>query len=129
MIADLAIALLACAAIAYVAGAPRGAPGRFPDLTRATEDELTSKKRSALEAIIDMEDERTVGKLSQEDFEILRREYEAEALDALMELDTLQSVPDDDSLEAEIAEMRARLACPKCGAPRLSAGPCERCGS
>ncbi|MDQ3878527.1 MAG: hypothetical protein M3290_09310 [Actinomycetota bacterium] len=128
MIADLAIAILACAAIAYVAGAPRRAPGRFPDLVRATEDELNSKKRSALGAIIDIEDERTVGKLSQEDFEILRREYEAEALDALMELDSLGSVPDDDLLEAEIAEMRARLACPRCGAPRLSAGPCERCG-
>jgi hypothetical protein len=129
VIADLAIALLACGAIAYVASAPRTAPRRFPDALRVTEEELEAKKKSALGAIIDIEDEKTVGKLSDEDFEILRREYEAEALDALIELDGLQRVPDDDSLEAEIAAMRARLACPACGAPRLSAGPCERCGA
>ena len=129
MIADLLIALLACAAVAYVASAPRTAPRRFPDALRSSEEELEAKKKSALGAIIDIEDERTVGKLSDEDFEILRREYEAEALDALLELDSLQTVGDDDALEAEIAAMRARLACPNCGAPRASSGPCERCGA
>lgn len=129
MIADLFIALLACAAIAYVASAPRTAPRRFPDSLRASEDELRSKKKAALGAIIDIEDERSVGKLSDDDFEILRREYEREALDALIELDGLETVNDDDALEAEIAAMRARLACPNCGAPRTGADVCERCGA
>lgn len=129
MIADLAIALLACAALAYVAGGARAAPGRWPDLRHSVEDDLEEKKMAALGAIVDIEDERSVGKLSDEDFEILRREYESEALNALIELDGLQSLPDDDSLEAEIAAMRARIACPNCGAPRSSAGSCERCGA
>lgn len=129
MIGDLVVALLACAAIAYVASGPRAAPKRWPDAAGVAEEEAQAKKNAALEAIIDMEDERNVGKLSEEDFEALRREYEADALEALLELDALERVPDDDALEAEIAAMRARLVCASCGATKNSAGPCDRCGA
>lgn len=141
MIAAAIIAALACAALAYVAAPLR--KGRRPTNERAADiEELESRKRAALTAILDIENEREVGKLSTEDFEVLRAEYEVEAVTALVELDALR-VPDEDRLEAEIAAIRDRLgretsraepedaviACPSCGAPRVMGRACERCGA
>lgn len=70
--------------------------------------ELAARKRAALVGIVDLEGERAVGKLNDEDFAALRSEYEAEAMVAIAELDQL-SAPEDD-LEREIAELKARLA-------------------
>ncbi|HEY7876332.1 MAG TPA: 50S ribosomal protein L32, partial [Actinomycetota bacterium] len=105
--------------------------------------DLVGRKRAALTAILDMEDERDAGKLSDVDFAALRHEYEAEAAAALVELDALRGSGGtiDESLEAEIAAIRARLQddspraaasleeCPTCGTPRVPGRTCERCGT
>ena len=111
MIAAFVVAALALVALAYVA-APlrdRDEPAQ-PD--RDDAGELVGRKRAALTAILDMEDERDAGKLSGEDFAALRSEYEAEAAAALLELDALRASgsPVDERLEEEIAAIRARLA-------------------
>lgn len=129
MILVVVVALLACAALAYVAlplGQRRGRKEAGP----SAEGELDARKTSALSAIVDLENERLVGKLSDEDFDVLRAQYEGEALQALTELDALRArsdAPDDASLEAEIAEMRRRLACPRCGGLRAPDGTCSQC--
>ncbi|HEX2057258.1 MAG TPA: hypothetical protein VHI71_02720 [Actinomycetota bacterium] len=128
MILVLVVALLACAALAYVA-VPLGRRGRAEE-PPSPEAELDARKTTALAAIVDLENERLVGKLSDEDFDVLRAQYEAEALRALTELDMVRAqtdAPDDASLEAEIAEMRRRLACPRCGSLRSIDGSCSRC--
>jgi hypothetical protein len=136
----LVVALLAAAALAYVAlplGQRRGRREEAPSLER----ELDARKRAALSAIVDLEADRSVGKLSEEDFDVLRAQYEAEALRALTELDELQSRTqgtEDASLEEEIAEMRSRVAraasagrpqetCPRCGGLRSTEGVCPQC--
>lgn len=128
MILVVVVALLACAALAYVA-LPLGRRGRI-DEGPSAEGEIDARKTTALSAIVDLENERLVGKLSDEDFDVLRAQYEAEALQALTELDALRAQsdePDDGSLEAEIAEMRQRLACPRCGALKAVDGTCAQC--
>lgn len=88
------------------------------------------KKASALTAIIDLEEEAQVGKLTPQELERLRESYEREALDALAQLDALAAAPvAEDPLEAEIAAVKQRLTCPSCGAPRASGGTCSRCGA
>lgn len=140
MIAAAVIALLACAALAYV-GAPLRDRAAGTTEPSAELDELEGKKRSALTAILDIEGERDAGKLSNEDFAILRAEYETEAMTALLELDALRGRTGaaDDALESEIAAVRRQLAassgaaaepipCPSCGASRVPGRPCGRCG-
>ena len=155
MIGAIVVAALACAALAFVA-----APLRARDDVVGDESpekaELLDRKRAALTAILDMEDERDAGKLSPGDFAALRSEYEADAADALMGLDALResSATGDDELEAEIAAIRARLQenrgsprrdakasgapqgrgraskpCPSCGSPRAPGRACEQCGA
>jgi hypothetical protein len=145
MIPALVVAVLAFLALAYVAGPLRERDEPAREGTGDT-DELIGRKRAALVAILDMEEERDAGKLSAADFAILRNEYEAEAAAALVELDTLRAAgdPADADLEAEIAAMRARLQrdepdapeaalstepCPTCGTPRARGRACERCGA
>ena len=123
------VALLACAALAYVV-LPLGGRRGGREEVASPEGELDARKRTALTAIVDLEAERSVGKLSDEDFEVLRAQYEAEALKALTELDALRvrsEEPDEGSLEAEIAEMRSRLSCPRCGGLRSIEGTCPQC--
>ncbi|MDQ3662440.1 MAG: hypothetical protein M3454_15585 [Actinomycetota bacterium] len=89
------------------------------------------RKASALTAIVDLEEERALGKLAPPDFESLRATYEAEALAALRELTTFAAAPQpsDEELEAEIAEIRAALACPRCGRTLSAARTCSQCGA
>jgi len=125
MVAAVVVALLAIAALAYV-GAPlrRARPSAEP--SGITEEE--ARKRVALLALMELEEERAVGKLSEEDFLSLRAEYEAEAIAALKQLDIAVLAPDD-PLEAEIAAYRLRLQCSACGALRPVEGTCPRCGA
>ena len=105
MTATVLIAFLAVLALAYVA-----APLRRPRTsTTSTEriDELEERKHTALVAILDLEAERDVGKLTEEDLAHLRTTYEAEALTALAELDAGDET--QDALEREIAAARRRL--------------------
>jgi hypothetical protein len=144
VITAFVIAVLACGALAYVSVPLRSGAGTPPEES-FEKQELESKKRVALTAILDIEDERDMGKLSGEDFAVLRSEYETEAVAALVELDTLRgesgAEPGDD-LEAEIAAIRDRLAgarghssggallaCPSCGAPRVPGRACKSCGA
>jgi hypothetical protein len=124
----LVVALLAGAALAYVA-LPLGRRGRSEG-EPSLEGELDARKTAALSAIVDLENERLVGKLSDEDFDVLRAQYETEALQALTELDALRATseePEDAALEAEIAAMRRRLACSRCGGLRSTDGTCAQC--
>ena len=92
-------------------------------------EEAGTRKQAALGALVDIENERLIGKLSPTDFDLLRDEYEAEALAALKELDAIeQGDAIDDELEAEIAAIRARMECPECGGLRVPGEACSKCG-
>jgi hypothetical protein len=129
MIYAFVIAALAVAALAFVA-----TPIRRKDQGAVIDPtfELEEQKVVALTAILDLESERDVGKLSEEDFSELRAVYEAQALDALHRLDGIVA-EGSDPLEAEIARVRERMSasrCPACGAPRRpGADVCARCGA
>lgn len=129
MVATIVIVVLIGLALAYIA-----TPLRLGALPQDRDDtgpsEASAKKEAALAAIVDIETERRIGKLSAADFDLLRREYEAEALEALKELDSVRvSERGSDALEAEISAVRARLACPACGASRSPGEQCPRCGA
>lgn len=130
MIFALIICFLACAALAYVAQPMRSGPKSDLPEPSLLVQEAGEKKRSALVAIVDMEEERAAGKLTEEDFLALRAQYENEALHALRQLDALRAdAGDDDALEAEIAEVRASLTCPSCGALREPGSECSSCAA
>jgi hypothetical protein len=128
MIPILVVIVAALAGIAFVAIPLRRGPRSFPGLSSTATQEAEDRKSAALAGIVDLEQELEIGKLSRDDFEILREEYERDAVAALHELDSGVTSADD-ALEKEIAAARARLACPSCGAPRAAGGPCPRCGS
>jgi hypothetical protein len=134
MIYAFVVAALAVAALAFVA-----APIRRRDQAVVVDRsiELEEKKLVALTAILDLENERDVGKLSEEDFTELRAVYETQALEALHQLDEVATDRADpletDPLETEIARVRERMSasrCPACGAPRRpGTDACARCGA
>jgi hypothetical protein len=122
------VVLLALAALAYVAAPMRRGPRRAFPHAPGEVARIDERKTAALTAIIDLEEERDVGKLSERDFEVLRDQYEREALEALRELDALQtSELGDEELEAEIAAARALMVCPSCGRPNPTGELCARC--
>lgn len=128
MIGAVIVALLAAAALVYVIAPLRKPETEGLSTGPSPEDEANERKGSALTAILDLEEEARVGKLTQDELEMLRAGYEREALLALELLDRIAAPPRvDDALEAEIAAMKKRLACPSCGAVRTSAGTCSRC--
>lgn len=127
MIGAIVVALLAAAALAYVIAPLREPESGALPVGPTLEQEAQERKGSALTAILDIEEEAEVGKLSQHEMEILREEYEREALLALEQLDRIAAPRADDALEAQIAAMKKRLACPSCGAVRASGGACSRC--
>ncbi|MEA2485270.1 MAG: hypothetical protein QOD46_381 [Actinomycetota bacterium] len=106
----LVVLCVAVAGVLYVGG-PLIRPGeRREDPARGLGAELDARKRAALVGIVDLEGERAVGKLNDEDFAALRSEYEAEALVAIAELDQLHNAGPEHDVEREIAELKARLA-------------------
>jgi hypothetical protein len=125
----LVVTALAVAALLYVAG-PLG-QRRWPEASDGAVqfEEAAARKESALRTIVDLEEERAVGKLSDADYQSLRADYEAEAASAMDELHALSRVPEDDVLEAEIAAMRERMTCPDCGALRIPGETCVNCRS
>ena len=129
MIAALFIGLLAVAALGLVMQPLRSGPRRDTDDDGALVEEAAARKHSALAAIVDMENEHTAGKLSDEDLAALKARYELEALTALRDLDALEATDGDDAqIEAEVADMRSRLTCPNCGELRTPGSPCPACG-
>ena len=129
MIEALVVAAAALLALLYVvAPLRRGRADIVDDTDEVAEAE--TDKRTKLGALLELEEERFAGKMSSADFELLRRQYEAEAVEALKRLDSISDKPtDEDELEAEIARVKSRLRCPSCGAPRGSAAPCPECGA
>lgn len=129
MIPVLVVAACAILALLYVAtplrrGARRAHVGENPEVTEAE-----AVKRVALLGILDLEEERDAGKLTQPDYESLRMEYEMRAVIALREADRARSPEPDDDLEAEIAALREEMRCSGCGAIRAPGNACERCGA
>jgi hypothetical protein len=124
------VGFLALAAVAYVLG-PLRWPSAAPDEAEPIAGiEAQERKARALTAILDVQEEALVGKLTADEYATLRGDYEREAVLAIEALDRLDAGPHaDDPLEAEVAEMRKRLACPSCGAPRAAGGTCGRCGT
>jgi hypothetical protein len=72
--------------------------------------ELVDAKHAVYRSILDLEFDRAVGKVSEEDYSVLRRQQEAEALALLTEMDALASTSEasPDTLEAETAAARRR---------------------
>lgn len=132
MIEVVTVSVVACAAIAYVLVPLRGPEDVVDDMIPDALERARNNKTSALTAIIDVEEEALVGKLTPSELERLRTEYERDALAALEQMDKLtEGGPthvEADPLEAEIEAMRQRLACPSCGAMREPGATCSRCG-
>ena len=130
MIPALLVAALAIGAMVWVALPLRREARVDEPADSPAFVEAEAKKRAALGAIVDIENERATGKLSESDFVVLRSEYETQALIALREGDALRdSTFEDDELEKEIAAVRERLRCSNCGTARRPGEPCEQCGS
>jgi hypothetical protein len=106
----------------------RGPKHDLPD-DSARVDEVEARKDAAFNAIVDLENEQKIGKLSAADAVVLRTQYEAQALAALRDLDALRDAEVDQPLESEIAALRERLRCPSCGAARTPGDACPRCGA
>jgi hypothetical protein len=83
--------------------------------------ELVDAKHAVYRSILDLEFDRSVGKVAEEDYAILRRQHEEEALGLLDEMDAMATAAEtssgapappatpEDTLEAEIAAARDRL--------------------
>ena len=129
MIAAAIIAVLAIAALAYVIAPIRRGSKTLNEVPGTNEAE--EKKRVALVGILDLEEERDGGKLSDTEFTALRARYETDVVAALQELDEPEGSESlEQRLEQEIATARARMKCGTCGAPRgVAATRCPSCGS
>jgi hypothetical protein len=90
-----------------------GVAERLPDTRRS---ELVEAKHAALRSILDLELDRSVGKVSDEDYRILRRQHEGEAVAIIAEIDEIDRLgsggASSDVLEAEIAAARRRMSAP-----------------
>jgi len=114
--------------------APLGSTGEEPS-------EAQFRKRVSLLQLRDAEYEYAMGKLGEEDYQALRKELSVEALEAIRaeEAETTalagdDAGPGDADLEAEIAEVRARLGkgvfCSRCGHPNPPGSRfCGECGA
>src|SRR5918996_2324494 len=125
----LLLVVLIGVSVAYISMPLLRGARKQSDVAAIRLEEAGIRKDAALGALIDIENERLIGKLSTSDFELLRDEYEAEALAALKELDAIEAGDgSDDELEAEIAAMRVRMECPNCGGLRIPGEACSKCG-
>ena len=125
---ELIILLLGVAALFYVLR-PVIQGAAFEQVAPTGLDDASAKKAHALEALLDLETDLETGKLTKDEFEVLRAEHERDALDAMRELDVLEAAASGDRIEAEIAAERQRLLCPSCGARRPEEGRCPSCGA
>ena len=127
MIGIAVVVLLALAAVAYVVTPILRGPRREAMPDDGTSD-VRARKDAALAAILDLEADHEMGKISTDDLESLRRDPEDQALRAIRALRRGPG-PADDQLEREIAAVRRRLKCPRCGAMRGERAECPSCGT
>ena len=129
MTAAIVIGMLALAALFYIAAPIGRLDKKLGDAI--PESDAEEKKRVALGGILDLEEERDAGKLSDSEFGQLRSRYEREAVLALKELDGESQTTDLEArLEQEIAGAREKLRCRTCGAPKgEGVARCPSCGS
>ncbi len=90
MIPVLVVAIVALTVLAWVALPLRRGPRSDAPLPSLELEEAEADKRSALVAIVDIENEHAVGKLSRPDLDALKAEYEARALKALRRAEALR---------------------------------------
>jgi hypothetical protein len=98
--------------------------------------EAQFKKRVSLLQLRDAEYEFAMGKLGDEDYQALRKEISAEALEAIREEkgESVAFAEGSADIEDEIAQVRARLSggafCSECGFPNgAEAKFCGECGT
>ena len=116
--------------------------GQEAPLVSAGEEpsEAQFKKRVSLLQLRDAEYEFAMGKLGEEDYQILRKEISAEALKAIRKEeveaqgDSAAFAEGSADIEEEIAQVRARLSggafCSECGFPNgADAKFCGECGT
>ena len=105
--------------------------------------QLTLKKDRAYATIKELEFDANMGKISKEDFEILKRQYMLEAVDSLKEIDELDTVktkrtgPEGKNIERKTSALRQnksankpQVFCVECGSRAASrARFCPSCGA
>jgi rubrerythrin len=129
LLAQGALAACAIAAVAYPLFSRKKPSGLVPssrDELEAQRDALLEQKQVAYETIKELELDWTSGKLSEEDYQTMRREIEQEAIQVLKELDTLEDL--EATLREEPEDVRPR--CPECGhAIEPTHAFCPSCGT
>ncbi|MGC8779255.1 MAG: double zinc ribbon domain-containing protein, partial [Anaerolineae bacterium] len=137
IILTIVIVAAALAIVAYpIIGKGRGAG---PATASADEElaELLARRDAAFQALRDLNFDRQVGKVTDEDFAIFEANLKAAAASALAALDAWEAAADrklDAVLERAIAVRRAALVsgrtCPACGRPAAAEDKfCARCGA
>lgn len=123
----IGVIMVSAVAVAIVLPLLRGDPGEAERPDERVE-QLQHEKAVALLAIREADFDRATGKLSDDDYAILRSTYEQRALGVLRQLDTLASAP---AVAPEPAAAGTPAAfCPSCGR-RFSDGDrfCAGCGA
>jgi hypothetical protein len=120
--------VLAIGALAYVlypilAGAMAAPRRRAPTQRQVAQ----ADEQEAVVALREIEFDRVTGKLSDTDYEELKRRYTDRALEAMR---AASAQPPDDAVEAAVLEYRARMkSCARCGPrPEPGAAYCSTCG-
>jgi hypothetical protein len=114
----------------------------FVGLSDPVFENLVTQRDATYSAIKDLENDHSMGKLSDSDYRSLRAKYETKAVAILQELDAFagsksssKPMPSDESIENEVARLRRGSAstsmnCPKCGTPHLADDVfCAKCGT
>lgn len=129
MLAQAVVAVGALAAVAYPLLGRREPTGLVPsreDETEARRQTLLEQKRVVYEGIKELELDWTSGKLSEADYQALRRELEQEAVQVLKELDELEGKKESGPEEPG----DATPLCPGCGRTLKPAHSfCPGCGT
>lgn len=148
MLWEALAALLLGGAALWLVLAPLVRPGHVRQLALEPEDPLETRRGQSLAALKELDFDREMGKLSDADYESLRRTYTAEALAALRDeagepagppaaganSDADVDAGEPDAAEALIAARARRLTgasgCARCGTrPEADARFCSQCGT
>lgn len=133
MVWEAVAALLVGAAVLWLVLAPLVRPEVARPLALEPEDPLETRRGQSLAALKELDFDREMGKLSDDDYASLRATYTSEALAALRDEAGEAGPPPADAAEALIAARARRregaATCPRCG-PRAEADArfCSECG-